>query len=218
MAIDYAAVIDNAIAEWHAWGDQTWEVRKAKPLIAEANRDDSRVRAKYVHENYCVAANAVTTIDAIQSDEFAWSATFISFIFRSAGFTAKEFPRSAGHHSWIRRAIAERNAATNIAYIAYRMAEPQAMPEVGDLVAYARPFNDGESLSYENAQKWFDIVGQFKSHSDIVVKRNKTSIEVIGGNVIDSVTKKIIPINTDGSMTDRSHAWFAVLKKKGDAG
>jgi hypothetical protein len=217
MSVDYEAAIENAVDEWHAWGDQIWDVRKAKPIIAEANRDDSLIRAKYVYENYCLAANAVTTVKAIQDDNFAWSATFISYIFRKAGFSTKEFPRSAGHYTWIRRAVAERNATTDLAYIAYRMHEPQAKPEVGDLVAYARPFSDGESLSYENAQKWFDMQTSYKSHSDIVVRRTKTSIEVVGGNVIDSVTKKIIPINADGSMTDRSHTWFAILKKKNGA-
>ena len=37
------------------------------------------------------------------------------------------------------------------------------------------------------------------------------TIGVIGGNVIDSVTKKTLAINHDGFLTDHSKNWFVVI-------
>ena len=39
-------------------------------------------------------------------------------------------------------------------------------------------------------------------------------IDVIGGNVRDSVTKKTLALNNKGQLVDPNHDWFVVLKKR----
>jgi len=45
-----------------------------------------------------------------------------------------------------------------------------------------------------------------------VVKKDKNQLEVIGGNVNDAVTKRIVRINSKGLVADRNRKWFAVIK------
>jgi hypothetical protein len=40
--------------------------------------------------------------------------------------------------------------------------------------------------------------GDYKGHSDVVVQVNAASIDVVGGNVGDSVTRRPIRLNTQG--------------------
>ena len=42
----------------------------------------------------------------------------------------------------------------------------------------------------------------------------RSEIDVIGFNVLDSVTKKTVPLTSAGLIADRKHKWFVVLKRK----
>ena len=84
-------------------------------------------------------------------------------------------------------------------YVAYRHFEKQA--EVGDLVCYSRMAKTD----------LYDETSSYKSHCDIVVKKNSNNVEVVGGNVSNGVTKKIVS-TTDGKILDQSKRWFAIIK------
>ncbi len=74
-------------------------------------------------------------------------------------------------------------------------------PQVGDMVCYARQ----SGITY-------DSTGSYKSHCDIVVSTKGNQIEVIGGNVNQAVTKKILKTGYKGTLLDSSANWFAVIK------
>ena len=69
------------------------------------------------------------------------------------------------------------------------------------MVCYARQ----NSISY-------DTTGSYKSHCDIVVSTKGNQIEVIGGNVNQSVTKKILRTDSKGRLIDDNYKWFTVIK------
>ena len=61
--------------------------------------------------------------------------------------------------------------------------------------------------------------GKFASHCDIVVAIAAGLLDVIGGNVENSVSMKRIPIaptgllvGPDGRVVDPNHPWFVVLR------
>ena len=85
--------------------------------------------------------------------------------------------------------------------MAYRLSEKPV--SLGDLVCYSRQ----SGVDY-------DTTGSYKSHCDIVVKINKRkgTADVIGGNVSDGVTKKIIRIDRNGYLTDTNNDWFTIIK------
>ena len=73
---------------------------------------------------------------------------------------------------------------------------------------YAR----GKGMSGEKGAKLFDSTKAYESHSDVVVATRAGEIDVIGANVLDSVTVKTLPVNSKGHIADNTHFWFAVLK------
>ena len=67
--------------------------------------------------------------------------------------------------------------------------------------------------------------GRFASHCDIVVATRPGMLDVVGGNVENSVSMRYIPVTLDGrlvgpdgSVVDPSHPWFVVLRIGYDAG
>ncbi|WP_431113231.1 DUF2272 domain-containing protein [Variovorax paradoxus] len=212
------AIVDavaTANREWLLWGGHAWNVRHEFAGLAQKDKDDDEARARYILNTYCPAAEATPTVEDIQKDEFAWSAVFMSYVFKASGFEKAEFPFSVSHSTWIRRAVKAQRGKEHFRFHAHRISDPLARPRVGDLIAYARPDKDGEKLTFDDAQTWFDRRSNYKSHSDLVVAEGPQEIQVIGGNVKDSVLKKVIPLNTSGLIADRSFSWFAVLRYQG---
>ena len=72
----------------------------------------------------------------------------------------------------------------------------------------------GDNMTFEKAQVFFDKSKPYMSHTDVVVAQRPGEIDVIGGNVRDSVTKKTIPLTARGLIADRSHPWFVVLRRR----
>lgn len=134
----------------------------------------------------------------------AWSSAFISYVMKKGG-AGKDFKYSASHSSYIRQARKNREQKNKNPFKAYRLNEKKA--ELGDLVCYYRG---------TTAKDPFDRDSSYQSHCDIVVAKNPSNIEVIGGNVNDSVTKKIVPLDKKGYVQKggAGKKWFAVIKTK----
>lgn len=140
-------------------------------------------------------------------DAFPWSAAFVSFIMQESG-AGNTFKRSGRHATYIVDSVKNKDTA-NHPFRGYRINEKK--PEIGDLICAPRGEKD-IGLTYDKiVQK-----GDFKSHCDIVVVKNSNStIEVIGGNVGDTVAKTIVALNGDGYIVapDTSfRKWIVVIK------
>jgi hypothetical protein len=209
MAKTVSDLLAAAKLEWDHWKNSVWNLGTGKKTIGHT--DDERAFAKYVIDNYCAAGGGSPTVDEIANDDYAWSAVGISAIFKTAGFARTEFPFNQSHSVWLRRFIkARQNNEAGALYWGYRLNEAKATPEVGDLIAYAR----GTNLTFDRAQAFFDKTGAYNSHSDLVVAKRAGEIDVIGFNVLDSVTKKTVPLDASGKIADRKHHWFVVLRRK----
>lgn len=120
----------------------------------------------------------------------AWSAAFISWLFKSSGAKDK-FPYASSHSVYIRQAVANRKSGMlSGGLIGYRKGEYS--PKVGDLICYPR--QSGVS---------FDSDYTYMSHCDLVVDVDKKSGKVItvGGNVSNSVSKTEYDIDQNGRVT-----------------
>ena len=83
----------------------------------------------------------------------------------------------------------------------YEFDGSEIAPKIGDLVCYSRQ----SGVDY-------DTKGSYKSHCDLVVKKSKNQLELIGGNVSQAVTKRIVSVDSKGMITDKNKDWFAVIK------
>ena len=129
----------------------------------------------------------------------AWSAAFMSYVMREAGLGGR-FTYSDWHAHYINQAIDGRaEQDPNCAFYGYRLNE--RAPQVGDLVCYRR----AEGISFDNRPE------TYPSHTDLVVAVRPGEIDVIGGNVQDSVTMKTLATDAKGYLADTNQHWFAVL-------
>ncbi len=131
-----------------------------------------------------------------------WSAAFTSWVMKTAG-AGNEFNYNASHSRYIVPTIENRKSGDlNAGFVGWRLNE--YAPTLGDLVCYARQSGVG-----------YDTPAPYQSHCDVVVAVNATNIEVIGGNVSNSVTKKTVPIDFNGyvdDVRDTTYDWFVVIQ------
>jgi hypothetical protein len=69
-------------------------------------------------------------------------------------------------------------------------------------------------MTQAKAHALFDSTRSYESHSDVVVAGRDREIDVIGCNVLDSVTRKTLRVDANGHIHDDQHFWFAVLKRR----
>lgn len=146
-------------------------------------------------------------------DNYPWSAAFISFIMKQSG-AGDQFKYSVRHATYIVDAVRNRDNpnASFRGYPAVKIKDypiDPIRPSVGDLICAPRGKNAG--LTYPQIIDQ----GDFESHCDIVVAKNNNQLEVIGGNVGDSVAKTIVSLDDQGHIKVTKpdfRPWFVVIK------
>ncbi|MGI3449924.1 DUF2272 domain-containing protein [Citrobacter arsenatis] len=124
--------------------------------------------------------------------DWPWSAAFISWVMRQAG-AEDRFSYSASHATYISKSIRDRNQGNAKAlYWGYRLNERK--PQVGDLVCWDR--DPDKVVDYDHQH-----LGNYSSHTDLVVSVGTDQIEVIGGNVGNSVTRRPLALSAEGYLT-----------------
>lgn len=209
MPATVASILSAARAEWDTWGRSDWNLVAGTKHIVHT--DDEPAFARYVVDNYCAVGGGAPSLDDISDDRYFWSAVGMSAIMKNSGFARSEFPFAQSHSKFIRYFVAARKSEDrSAAFWAFRLGEQGGKPEPGDLVAYAR----AKGMTPEKAAKLFDATRDYESHSDVVVAKRAAEIDVIGCNVMDSVTRKTLRIDASGDLLDDQHSWFAVLKRR----
>jgi hypothetical protein len=144
--------------------------------------------------------------------DFAWSAAFISYVFRIAGAGAA-FPYAADHAVYMN--AAKRMAlGTDHQWLVTAERPEHYAPVLGDLICHGR--GRAASLRFDH----LPTPALFPAHCDIVVDRPEPGIiSVIGGNIRDAVTMRHVPVTADGRLArpdgvvlDQRQTWMAVLR------
>lgn len=149
---------------------------------------------------------------ADRDGDYAWSAAFISYVFRIAG-AGDRFPYAADHAVYMNAARKVSLGQTKKWLISAEPVERYA-PKPGDLVCFGR--GSAAKMRFQD----LPTAGLFPSHCDLVVDTSTHGeIRVIGGNVQDSVTMNTLPVTADGrlatpdgTVVDTRFPWMAVLR------
>jgi len=137
-----------------------------------------------------------------------WSAAFISWLARGAGFAPAEFPATVLHWDYIERFLDPRDGDRFVARDPTRYA-----PRVGDLVCVARASYAAPAFATE--VDGFARLKRGPYHCDVVVAANAGEIEAIGGNVSDTLALVRLPVDARGLLVARPNArWAAVLESR----
>ena len=132
-----------------------------------------------------------------QDGDFAWSAAFIDYVMRMAG-AGNRFPYAPSHSDYI-------NAArTHAGLVISALPLTQYAPQQGDLICMWRA---NHPVTFAELP-----AGHFPGHCDIVVAQRPGSLDVIGGNVDNTVAMKHVPVGPTGLVDDPQYPWFVVLR------
>ncbi len=150
--------------------------------------------------------------------ELPWSASFISWIMCEAGLDQDQFKRSIAHYHYIDQGIIDALSENNTSSIYTAYSVGQFEPSPGDLLCRSR-----RSQYLELNERIEDLGSPSRGHCDVLIKMNLDSAIVIGGNVRDSVTLKLLPIKRDinnkiESIGSPYRMIYAHLKLKEDFG
>jgi len=216
-----AAAVAVALREWRAWGS---EVHDEPPGSLPPPRPEDKPERQ---EGYWQRVGEYwwTTLGSTRPEsgwtgkhaaggmgfpanrdgDYAWSAAFIRYVLYSAG-AGTSLPPGLAHASYI---LAARDTPRQIRMRAHGLG--QYAPQPGDLICYGRASSRPLSLD--------SLPSGFPAHCDIVTGIGSDTIQVIGGNVADTVSMKHIPIDAQGRMGDAAgraydtrYPWFTVLQ------
>jgi hypothetical protein len=220
-AISRASVVEVALREWRAFG-QVVDDNTDTPEVAEGPERAPALWQR-VGEYWWLGLNADRpevawtgkhdargrVFPASEDGEFAWSAAFISYVMRIAG-AGNRFPFAPSHWEYIDAGRRAADGTGNTVVLAER---PEAYaPRPGDIICMGR--GRARELRYEHLP-----AGPFPAHCDIVVRTLPGGLDVVGGNVRDTVAMKRVPTTgermlatPDGAVLDTRHPWMAVLR------
>lgn len=134
--------------------------------------------------------------------DIPWSAAFISWDIESAGVPRDLFCPDQRHTIYVERMVM-RAARPGAVFIPRRPNE--RAPEVGDLICASR---NGSGTTLDNLNRG-------TGHCDIVVEIRPREIHVIGGNVGDSVTRSVFPLDESGFLSPISaRPVFTVIENR----
>jgi hypothetical protein len=137
-------------------------------------------------------------LDGRDADQ-PWSAAFISFVARQAGYA--DFKFSAAHARYILDARKKRqDNATSAPFWLFRLGEHK--PQLGDLVCLRR--QAGITFDHLPAEG-------FKSHCDLLVEVREKTVRALGGNVHNSVSLSTFSLTSDGFVKQEGRL-FALMR------
>lgn len=187
-----------AVGEWARFGRQVTIYSADAPPRTE----QLGVKERDAPERIADYWRAVDKPGRSGLDDVAWSAAFISWDIESAGVPRDLFCPDQRHTIYVERMVerAKKPAAVFIPHAPERYA-----PRVGDLICAARE-NSGTTLQNLN---------RGAGHCDIVVEVRPREVHAIGGNVGDSVTRSVFPLDESGFLSPISaRPVFTVIENR----
>jgi hypothetical protein len=188
-----------AVQEWFRYGRQTIVYPPRGPARTEQLGVKEREAPERINDYWkSVGRPNLTGLDT----EVPWSAAFISWDIESAGVPRDLFCPDARHTIYVERLV-ERARRPDAAFIPRHLDE--RAPQVGDLICASRS-NGGTTL--ENLNRG-------PGHCDIVVEVRPGEVHAIGGNVGDSVSRSVFPLDARGFLSPISgRTFFTVIENR----
>lgn len=188
-----------AVQEWFRFGRQTIDFTATGTPKVEILGVQERDAAQRINDYWkSVDRPNLTGLDT----EVPWSAAFISWDIESAGVPRDLFCPDARHTIYVERMVL-REKQPGAVFIPHPVAE--RAPQVGDLLCAAR---DGGGTTLENLNRG-------PGHCDIVVEVRPGKVHAIGGNVHDSVSRSVFPLDGRGFLSPiAGRPFFTVIENR----
>jgi Uncharacterized protein conserved in bacteria (DUF2272) len=154
---------------------------------------------------------AQAAVDRAAVIDTPWSAAFISWLAQQAGLDEEEFAFSEAHADYAAaawQAGADEVAGRKTRYAMRACDITRTSPRVGDLVCQAR----AGAAGLDSFEKIGSALGQrglggeaLPMHCDVVVAVDAHGFDTVGGNVLQSVTRRRLEFAPGSLLLDRSY-------------
>jgi hypothetical protein len=188
-----------AVQEWARYGRQTITY----PVQGAPRTEQSGLKERDAPERINDYWKSVGRPNLSGLDiEVPWSAAFVSWDIESAGIGRDLFCPDARHTIYVERMV-ERTRRPGAAFVPLPI--DRRAPQVGDLICASR---DNGATTLENLDRG-------PGHCDIVVEVRPGEVHAIGGNVGDSVTRSVFPLDASGFLSPISaRRFFTVIENR----
>ncbi|MTW19865.1 DUF2272 domain-containing protein [Allochromatium palmeri] len=202
------AIITRAEQEWTYFGRQEVVFKGSVESIPRVGdwEDDGPQQSRRVNAYWrAVGEPRLTGMDC----QKPWSAAFISWIMLNAGVPAYQFRPSIAHWTYLADLI--ESASLPGRYFVPRRIQDYS-PEPGDLIcAYRAPSRVALVDGYVRAGALTGV----RAHCDLVTGKQGQTLEVIGGNVRNSVSKVQLELDAQGRLQPvPRRPWFLIMQNR----
>ena len=187
-----------AVGEWARYGRQIIVYSSDQPPRTEQFGVKEREAPQRIADYWAAVGHG----ERSGLDDIPWSAAFISWVIGNAGVPRGLFCPDQRHTIYVERLV-ERAGRPGARLIPRRPAE--RAPQVGDLICASRA-GSGTTL---------DNLNRGAGHCDIVVEVKPGWAAAIGGNVGDSVSRSVFPLDGNGFLSPISgRPVFTVIENR----
>ncbi len=139
-----------------------------------------------------------------------WSGAFVSWVMAKSGYTPQQFPRDGRHGSYL-AALYDREKQRGAPF--YLHAPNEYSPKPGDLVCTG---SAGPTWRHADSRTAHRRIDNTANHCDVVTDVRGGFVHAVGGNVKDSVTMSLYPVDSKGRLQPAgSRPWLLVVEKRG---
>ena len=199
-------ILEAAKREWVYFGQQKVVIDRGEESIPHVGiwEDDDYSHSNRINQYWrAVGKNRLSGYDCKEP----WSAAFISWVMQVAGVPEYQFPPATTHRSYLNHFLANAHNPY-AAWIPHTIQKYK--PKPGDLICAKR----GKGTSTEVIEELPDSLNS-KLHCDIVVETKGQTLQAIGGNVRNSVSKTILTLSPEGYLQLTSHRpWFLIIENR----
>lgn len=199
-------IVEAAKEEWIFFGRQKVVIDGDEESIPHVGtwEDDDYAHSERINQYWrSVGMDRLSGMDCKQP----WSAAFISWVMHSVGVPHSLFPPAQAHKTYLSHFLSK--AQTSEA-VMIPHAIKDYRPKPGDLICA----NRGRGYFGDVVEEVPEHLNS-KLHCDIVVETQGQTLQAIGGNVRNSVSKTVLNLTPDGHLQLSSHRpWFLVIENR----
>ena len=140
-----------------------------------------------------------------------WSGAFVAWTMAHSGISAAEFPRDGRHGGYL-AALYDRQQQKGGRAAFVLHAPNEYSPKAGDLDCTG---SSGPTWRHADSRTARRRIDSTASHCDVVTDVRGGYLQAIGGNVKNSVTMSLFPVDSRGRLTAvPGKTWFMVVEKR----
>jgi hypothetical protein len=203
-------ILSILLEEWNYFGEQEVLIKEdmeSIPRVGVWEDDDILHSERIKHYWQAAGKRGLSGYDCRQP----WSAAFISWVMEVAGVSEDEFPYASAHWVYLSRFLG--NEGSEAANFVPRSVS-EYPPKPGDLICASRDIRVDVSPNFLPTSSQ---IGNAKLHCDIVTAVKGKTLEAIGGNVRNSVSKSVLQLTSEGYLQPTvRRPWFMVVENRMD--